>query len=766
MIQLDSRTSTQEPNSTTRAPERLRVLLYLLLLLLCAGLGCDFKSLALTWTGYADTDLQFDEFIQGDHTVIVRFMPEYPGAYFGPVLAENGRGRFAMGQGDYSYGDNGPKLYIRVGNELVTPAAELIAGQWHSLALVGTHTGLGVEYKVYFDGEDLNSDFVTSRASLNQIRGTLRFGRRSDGQLINSMESQFYGLIDDVAIFSENLGSEQIRQYAALDYTLTGNEPDLVAGYTFDDAALTPLLRRPVDVQGDAGTAITRSVKSNTEVPDDTPFKNQLDFANADAGAFRVPTHHPTMLLPIAPGDEWKVIQGFATDGSHKGYAAFCYDMVIHGGAQSAPYPRGSRRAPLHAVAPGVIKFSKDDRAFGHPNNFSGNAVLIEVGEQQFASYLHIWQNSSRVAAGDYVLRGEELALTGNVGSGANEHGDHLHWGMRNQNKDHMAEADILDPRDPNGSHVLTFPISFSNYELWDEETRRWVFVPRGVLRGGQVVRRRHYDDLDFQVTAVLERTEEQEIHAFGMDLHDFKQRVAERQLEGWYLDTLDATTTDTDEASFSATWTRAPEATERVEFHIKNQDLDWAIDDWYAAGYGIHRMTTYRADGHVRHTVVLRPSEHEEGVHYWWKADDVESLIEKRQDQGFRIHQIHPYLNDHGTLLYTIVFRRHGPDQHTLISGSLEEFRRLTNQLWDMDWPLKRLQVLEVDGEPRYTAVWEPGRQGQYWYADYRHSEFRSEYQNMWPDGWRLVELSVHRTPPVRAEDPLLVWPILSWGN
>lgn len=35
-------------------------------------------ALALSWTGYADTDIDFADFAATDHTIVVRFMPQFP----------------------------------------------------------------------------------------------------------------------------------------------------------------------------------------------------------------------------------------------------------------------------------------------------------------------------------------------------------------------------------------------------------------------------------------------------------------------------------------------------------------------------------------------------------------------------------------------------------------------------------------------------------------------------------------------------------------
>ena len=56
-------------------------------------------AVAFSWTGFADTDLAFSEFFDASHTLSLRFMPQYPNGYEGPMIAENGTGTFVLGQG-------------------------------------------------------------------------------------------------------------------------------------------------------------------------------------------------------------------------------------------------------------------------------------------------------------------------------------------------------------------------------------------------------------------------------------------------------------------------------------------------------------------------------------------------------------------------------------------------------------------------------------------------------------------------------------------
>jgi len=81
------------------------------------------------------------------------------------------------------------------------------------------------------------------------------------------------------------------------------------------------------------------------------------------------------MHLPFPPGEAWKVIQGYDRKfGSHRGYAAFCFDFKVAGHKQDAPYPEGSRSAPMYASATGRVV-----EAIEHSNDSTlSNQILIE----------------------------------------------------------------------------------------------------------------------------------------------------------------------------------------------------------------------------------------------------------------------------------------------------------------------------------------------------------------------------------------------------
>src|SRR5205085_6586555 len=123
-------------------------------------------ALTCSWRGFADTDLDFAEFFNADHTVVARFMPQYPHAYLGPILSVNGTGIYMIGQGAYQ---NPPasqtKLALQVGSAQQNYPLSLTAGNWYHLAVVRSGANL-----------TLLSE-CTSRCA-----GSIRFGTGPGGQ--------------------------------------------------------------------------------------------------------------------------------------------------------------------------------------------------------------------------------------------------------------------------------------------------------------------------------------------------------------------------------------------------------------------------------------------------------------------------------------------------------------------------------------------------------------------------------------------------------
>src|SRR5262245_44066649 len=60
------------------------------------------RALALGWPGHVDTDLELSSLLTGNHTLMARFMLQYPNAGQAPIFAAQGGGIFSLVKEDYS----------------------------------------------------------------------------------------------------------------------------------------------------------------------------------------------------------------------------------------------------------------------------------------------------------------------------------------------------------------------------------------------------------------------------------------------------------------------------------------------------------------------------------------------------------------------------------------------------------------------------------------------------------------------------------------
>ncbi len=117
-----------------------------------------------------------------------------------------------------------------------------------------------------------------------------------------------------MAIYKETLSATQVSSLAKAT-TLTGQEANLLAGFVFGDGPGTPLpatLTRPLtSVPGALNVTVSHS-RNNTADRALLP----LSLASR-------------MRLPFEQGRVANVSQAVADQGgSHKGYAAYCYDVI------------------------------------------------------------------------------------------------------------------------------------------------------------------------------------------------------------------------------------------------------------------------------------------------------------------------------------------------------------------------------------------------------------------------------------------------------
>jgi hypothetical protein len=325
---------------------------------------------------------------------------------------------------------------------------------------------------LYLDGYHVCADpFVYTFCDLTipagaPFGGALRLGRGVIGTPINGRDAQFYGLIDDVAIFKGALSENQIKAIYGTP-NLTGNEPDLIAGLTFDDLASSggPL---PLQLKH----AVTfKSVTSNkvSHVPAYKVVVSEMRNDTFDAQMLPPPIQQTTLQLPFARNQAWKVIQGFDDpSGTHNDYAAFSYDfMRIDQPANGQIFTAAAGGTVLEVLQADGCRPSPSDKTL--PNN-----IVVVMATKEIAAYLHLKSRSSIVVVGNAVTTGANLAQVGDSGAPCLNY--HLHF----------AVSDL--PQSQPGQ-LVTFPVAFSNYQASDDEGQTWYNVAVGIPQKGQWIK-------------------------------------------------------------------------------------------------------------------------------------------------------------------------------------------------------------------------------------------------------------------------------------
>ena len=184
--------------------------------------------------------------------------------------------------------------------------------------------------------------------------GTLRLGRQG--------KAQFYGLIDDVAVYNRSMDPAGITNL--MNSPISGTHPNLIAAFTFD--TYTPGILVPVPKYLATPNARAFSVH---ECP---PAQQQRQRAVRQSlpGLSECRRPPPAVL----DGADLEVNHEFDDKGgSHNGTAAFCWDFVRLDAATT--------QDPVIAAAPGLLSYVNDSA--------NGAGVIEVVPGQEADVYMH-----------------------------------------------------------------------------------------------------------------------------------------------------------------------------------------------------------------------------------------------------------------------------------------------------------------------------------------------------------------------------------------
>jgi hypothetical protein len=275
----------------------------------------------------------------------------------------------------------------------------------------------------------------------------------------NETVTQFYGLVDDVAVFDAALTAAELNAWFLSTGGVAESSTRLRTGINFDreTAGSGPRIRPPQSLSGPARIVTVSAQHAN----------------GIDAPTLPIVAGTAPIELPFMAGKVFQVGQQFAVRGSHAGQAAFSWDFfwVPDTHLRGSPWTSGLEADTVIFIAgaEGTVIRSDDT----HPLNdldSAANSIDIRRTPAEILQYVHLRTNSALVELNDIVARADRLGIISNVGGG----GPHLHFA-------------VLDRID--GAY-LTRPAYFVSYCVSNDFGVTWEFIEAGMPTNGQWVRR------------------------------------------------------------------------------------------------------------------------------------------------------------------------------------------------------------------------------------------------------------------------------------
>ncbi|MBV6458290.1 MAG: hypothetical protein HONBIEJF_01416 [Fimbriimonadaceae bacterium] len=220
---------------------------------------------------------------------------------------------------------------------------------------------------------------------------------------------------------------------------------------------------------------------------------DRIRFLPVPPGPMGLPRKYP--MIPIG-ATQWQdsPVTGFVDvkagvgamdwDGTNFTYDFHTgHDMVIRGFAEQEV------GVPVFAALDGTVLFAVD----GHPDHNTNheptppNYVVIDHGNGQSVTYMHLKKNSVAVSVGQRVEAGEQI---GQIGSSGNSTGPHLHFQSMLDGKTYEPSTGIGNPGESGWEHQIPIrrDLYLLDFNLTDIRTGDYPPPPWNIPRRGQFV--------------------------------------------------------------------------------------------------------------------------------------------------------------------------------------------------------------------------------------------------------------------------------------
>jgi len=232
------------------------------------------------------------------------------------------------------------------------------------------------------------------------------------------------------------------------------------------------------------------------------------------------------------------------------------------------------------------------------------------------------------------------------------------------------------------------------------------------------------------------------EIQVYGWSFADYKKEYDSLWPEGWRLYVLQSYVLPNGSLAMNAVWRPSGNTAEIQQYGATYAQFRAEYDELWPLGWRIYILDSYVQSGVEYFNAVWRPGDVAETQLYEATPTEFNTQRSTLYGEGWRLRMLDAIVPA-ADVEYNAVFRHGVASDTTLFGVSFGDYKSLYDSLWPQGWRLYLLQsYLQADGAEVFDAVFHPGNLGEIQIYGATYSEYRSEYDSLWPQGWRLYIL------------------------
>jgi hypothetical protein len=292
-----------------------------------------------------------------------------------------------------------------------------------------------------------------------------------------------------------------------------------------------------------------------------------------------------------------------------------------------------------------------------------------------------------------------------------------------------------------------------ASFQGWDEAVDQCDSATSITLSFGQIPPAT--DNTNAGACSTTGYTSLNEIQVYGTTYANFKAQYDSLWPDGWRLYILQAYVMPGGQVLYNAVWRPTGNTPEIQVYGWTYADYRAQYDTLWKHGWRIYILDAYVLEnGSVLYNAVWRQGSLAEHQDYGVSYSQYRSDYNGYWPDNWRLYILQSYVvpdssNPAGDVEFNAVWRPGNSAEIQDYGVSYDQYRSYYNTLWMENWRLYSLQsYVMFNGTVKYNAVWRPGDHGEIQDYGVTYSQFRSDYNTYWMEGWRLYILQTYVTP------------------